>query len=322
MRGAEASLQALIESSVQPPGFMPDNLPHSSYTTLLSASGHETQTTQATDISLTLLQTSISNNNTMGYGHQPPQGLELRGMGSGITHSQAKNVDGMTSGFGQTTTSFSCPHAGNVDGMTSVSTMHGHTTTSFPHLQTGHVDGMTSVASGHLPGITSFSHPSIASHSTGTLPGIGYFSSLQSANFHTTTTPSHHTPYASIHDMGKVPAVNKPRRNVPNVINMNSPYAISTPCRDPNRDELEKARHRQLKAALRKERNKEAARRSNLNKKLERDRLEKKSLELWEENLQLNQDIQDLKQKLHHFRHMRSVMQHVCHPSGAMMACH
>ncbi|XP_076460469.1 uncharacterized protein LOC143293464 [Babylonia areolata] len=78
-------------------------------------------------------------------------------------------------------------------------------------------------------------------------------------------------------------------------------------------DELDKARRRQIKAQLRKERNKEAARRSNYNKKLIRDQLEKKSVELWEENLQLHQDIRDLTDKLRHFRQVHSSMHHVCH---------
>ncbi|KAL8588534.1 hypothetical protein ACOMHN_058433 [Nucella lapillus] len=84
----------------------------------------------------------------------------------------------------------------------------------------------------------------------------------------------------------------------------------------PRQEDTEKARMRQYKAALRRERNKAAARKSNLNRKLFRDQLEKKSLELWEENLQLQQDIRQLNNQLRHYGHVRRAIRHVCHSSG------
>ncbi|KAL8591369.1 hypothetical protein ACOMHN_052633 [Nucella lapillus] len=77
-------------------------------------------------------------------------------------------------------------------------------------------------------------------------------------------------------------------------------------------DDMDRARRRQIKVEQRKQRNKEAARRSNENKKLLRESLQKKSVELCEENLQLRQDIQDLTDQLHHFRHLRNSIKHVC----------
>lgn len=82
-------------------------------------------------------------------------------------------------------------------------------------------------------------------------------------------------------------------------------------------EHLDKERSRQVKAALRKERNKEAARRSNLNKKIIRYQLEQRSTELWEENIQLQQDIRDLSSRLRQFRHVTQLMKHVCHPGAA-----
>nr|KAG5713820.1 hypothetical protein BaRGS_024447 [Batillaria attramentaria] len=82
------------------------------------------------------------------------------------------------------------------------------------------------------------------------------------------------------------------------------------------RDENEKARLRQIKLMQRKERNKAAARKSNLNKKLMRDSLEQKSVELREENLQLQQDIRELHSRLRHFRKLYTGMHHVCQLSA------
>ncbi|PVD39282.1 hypothetical protein C0Q70_01910 [Pomacea canaliculata] len=98
------------------------------------------------------------------------------------------------------------------------------------------------------------------------------------------------------------PSNQKSNKTAHNFVNHHPPPTVTS----------RKEKAKEMKVAIRKLHNKEAAKKSHLAKKKRKETLLKKSMELYEEKLQLEQDIRTLNNCLRLYHQMYSCMTHVC----------